>query len=82
MNEELVGSGETLDTTSFEKIFRIRSASFDEAVFRSNFTALILAAQHGDHESLYALLTSMKLGYTPPFSFSTEGPESGLAYAS
>ena len=82
MNEELVGSGEALDTTSFEKVFKICSASFDEAAFRSNFTALILAAQHSDHDALYALLTSMKLGYTPPFSFSTKDPESGLAYAS
>ncbi len=76
MEEELAGFGESLHSTSFEKVFEIPPAPFEAVAFKRNVDALIKTALKDDREGVIANLGLMELGYLhPPTHDSQEAAE-------
>ncbi len=65
MEEELACAGESLDQTSFEKIFQIPGTAVEEISFRQNLEKLIGIARQGDRQGLLSMLMSMNINYQP-----------------
>lgn len=65
MYEELVGNGEALERTRFEKISTMQQTPFDIRNFREDVGRLVKAAQRNDPEAVYRILSEMELGFAP-----------------
>lgn len=65
MNEELVGTGEAVLPTRFDKITSIRHQPFDQKLFREHIGQIIKSAQRNDRQAIYDLFLRMHLGYAP-----------------
>jgi FlaA1/EpsC-like NDP-sugar epimerase len=84
MEEELVGPGEALHCTRFDKVFEIPPTPFRVAAFEQRVEALINTARRGNPDAVIALLESMELGYQhlPPSSQPAEPEVSWAQVAS
>ncbi len=83
MEEELAYASESLQQTSFEKIFQIPNTSVEEVSFRRSLETLIAAARAGEQPKLLETLMAMGLGYQPLTATAPSAtPLDRIAYAS
>ena len=65
LNEELVGPGETLLPTRFEKISMISHRPFNDEAFFERAAKVVRAAEENNRPAVYEILSAMRIGFTP-----------------
>jgi FlaA1/EpsC-like NDP-sugar epimerase len=65
LTEELVGSGERLEPTRFERISMLCQSPFDERAFSASTSDALRAAEQNNRPGVYESLLAMRLGFNP-----------------